>query len=64
MLKLMSSKTLIYIGITVGGGLGGWLGSLMDKGNFFGLWGIILSMVGGILGVWAGYKLGQSMGGE
>lgn len=57
----MSTKTLIYIGITVGGLLGGWLGSLMDHGNPFGAWGLLLSTVGGLAGIWAGYKLGQSI---
>ena len=56
----MSTKTLIYIGITVGGLLGGWLGSMIDQGNPFGLWGILFSAVGGFAGIWAGYKLGSS----
>jgi hypothetical protein len=57
----MSTKTLIYIGIAVGGLIGGYLGSLMDHGNPFGAWGIILSTIGGFAGIWAGYKLGQNL---
>ena len=57
----MSTKTLIYIGITIGGLAGGWLGSMMDHGNPFGLWGILLSTVGGLAGIWAGYKVGTSI---
>ena len=57
----MSTKTLIYIGLTVGGLIGGWLGSMMDHGNPFGAWGIILGTVGGLAGICAGYKAGTSI---
>jgi hypothetical protein len=53
----MSTKTLIYIGITIFGAAGGWLGSLLDHGNIFGIWGILGSMVGGLFGIWVGVKL-------
>jgi hypothetical protein len=53
----MNSRTLIYIGIAVGGGVGSWIGSLLDNGSYFGLWGIVLSTVGGLAGIWAGYKI-------
>ena len=55
-------KLLIWIGITVGGGIGAWLGSMLDKGNFLGLWGILLGGVGSLAGIWAGYKLGKYSG--
>lgn len=57
---LMSTKTLIYIGIAVGGLTGGCLGSLLDGGNIFGFWGIIFGTLGSFAGIWAGYKLGSS----
>lgn len=53
----MSAKTLIYIGITVGGLLGGWIGGMLDGGNMFGAWSIILGAVGSLAGIWAGYKI-------
>ena len=56
----METKTYIWIGITVGGALGGFLGALLDHGNAFGAWGILLSGVGSLLGIWAGFKLGNS----
>ena len=56
---LYNMKLMIWIGMTVGGLLGGWLGSLLDNGNFFGAWGIIGSTIGGILGVWIGYRIGR-----
>lgn len=52
-------KLMIWIGITVGGIAGGWLGSLADGGNILGLWGIIGSTIGSLVGLWAGYKLSQ-----
>jgi len=53
---------LIYLGITVGGALGGWLGSLLDHGNMLGGWSLTLGAVGSFVGIWAGYKAGQSFG--
>ena len=53
-------KLFIWIGLTAGGILGGWLGSLLDHGNGFGVWSILLSGVGSIVGIWAGYKLYQN----
>lgn len=49
-------KTLIWIGITVGGLVGGWLGAMLDHGNYLGGWSIMLSLVGSLAGVWVGYK--------
>lgn len=57
----MSSKTLIYICLTIGGLIGGYLGSLMDHGNILGLWGLLFTTIGGFLGIWAGFKLGQNL---
>jgi hypothetical protein len=54
-------KTLIYIGIVVGGLIGGYVGSLLDGGNPFGVWGILLGAVGSFAGIWAGYKLGKGI---
>ena len=55
----METKRLIYLGIFIGSGLGSWIGSALDHGNFFGVWGIVLGGVGALLGVWGGYKLGN-----
>jgi hypothetical protein len=53
-------KLMIWIGIFVGGTLGGWLGAAMfDHGNWLGGWSILLSGLGSILGVWLGYKIGK-----
>ena len=53
----MESKTYIWIGLTAGGLIGGGIGSLLDRGNMLGLWSLLLSTIGGIAGIWAGYKL-------
>ncbi len=55
----METKKLIYIGLTVGGIGGGYLGSLLDHGNALGLWSLFLGTIGGFVGIWAGYKLGN-----
>jgi hypothetical protein len=53
-------KMLIWVGITVGGLIGGWLGGVLDHGNMLGAWSILLGGVGSIAGLWAGYKIGQN----
>jgi uncharacterized membrane protein YfcA len=55
-------KLLIFIGITVFGTLGSWLGAALDHGNWFGAASLLLGTVGSLLGVWAGYKLSQNIG--
>jgi len=55
-------KLFIWIGIAVGGTLGSWLGALMDHGNWFGGWSILLSLVGSIAGLWIGVKLAKNYG--
>ncbi len=58
----MTTKTLVYLGIALGGLTGGWLGSFIDNGNPFGLWGILFSTIGGLIGIWLGYKIGTAAG--
>jgi hypothetical protein len=55
----MNTKALIWIGITVGSIVGGYLGGLLDHGNILGGWSIIGGTIGSILGIWAGYKLSR-----
>lgn len=56
----METKTYIWIGIFVGGIVGGIVGSWLDHGNGFGLWSILLSGVGSIVGIIAGYKFSNT----
>lgn len=56
----MNQKTIIYLFIALFGGAGSWLGSLLDNGNLFGMWGIIGATVGGLIGIWAAVRLTSS----
>jgi hypothetical protein len=53
-------KSLIYIGITVGGIIGGYIPVLFgqDGLSFASLLG---GTIGSFAGLWAGYKIGQNM---
>ncbi|MGH7241608.1 MAG: hypothetical protein ACREGB_04910 [Candidatus Saccharimonadales bacterium] len=53
-------KLFIFISVTVGGVLGGWLGSLLDHGNGLGGWSILLSTIGSFVGIWAGVKAAKN----
>ncbi len=55
-------KLMIFIGITLFGTLGGWLGAMLDHGNWFGGWSILLGAIGSFFGIWVGYKVGQNAG--
>ena len=55
----MYMKLAIGVGVTAGSIMGGWLGSLLDAGSTFGFWGIIGSLIGGLFGIYAGYKFAQ-----
>lgn len=56
----METKTFIWIGVIVGGLIGGTLGGILDHGNMLGLWSILFSGVGSVIGIFVGYKLGNS----
>jgi hypothetical protein len=56
----MSLKRLCYIGAIVGSGIGGYVPVLWG-GSMLSLSGFLLSMAGGIAGIWAGYRIGQSL---
>ena len=56
----MNSKRLIWIGAIVGSTVGGMLPALW-KGSMLSIWGFVLSTVGGIVGIWAGWKLSQNL---
>jgi len=53
-------KTLIWVGITVGGLVGSWLGAIPDHGNWLGGWSILGGAVGSLVGIWAAYKVGKN----
>jgi hypothetical protein len=53
---------MIFIGITIVGTIGSWLGALVDHGNWLGVWSIILGGAGSFAGIWVGYKAGRYLG--
>jgi uncharacterized membrane protein YeaQ/YmgE (transglycosylase-associated protein family) len=52
-------KAMIFVGITIGGIVGGWIGSLLDHGNSLGGWSLLLGTVGSLVGIWVVIKYGQ-----
>lgn len=55
----MNSKSLIWIGVTVGSTLGSLVPSLWGAG-FLSFSSVLLTAVGGFTGLWFGYKLSDS----
>jgi predicted MFS family arabinose efflux permease len=54
-------KFLINFGMMVGTLIGGYVPAFWG-GSMFSILGIILSVLGGILGIWSGYRLSQALG--
>ncbi len=54
----MSKKALIWIGLTIGSAVGGYLPVLWG-GGLISFSSVILSAIGGIVGIWLGYRFGE-----
>jgi hypothetical protein len=54
----MKAKTLIMIGMVVGSTIGGYLPTLWGDGGLS-LASVFLGGVGGLAGIWAGYKISR-----
>lgn len=54
-------KTFVWIGVAVGSTIGSFLPMLWG-GSAFSMSSVLLSGVGGALGVWGGYTTGKYMG--
>ncbi|MFO0920842.1 MAG: hypothetical protein U0451_04190 [Candidatus Saccharimonadales bacterium] len=51
-------KTTLYLCAGVGGVIGAYIPSLLGgKGGMFSFWGLLGSLIGGLAGIWIGYKL-------
>jgi len=59
----MTTKTMVWIGLFVGSSIGGYLPSLFGAGAFSG-WSIFGSTLGGVVGIWGGYRFGVNNFGE
>jgi hypothetical protein len=55
------TKMFIWLGLFVGSTLGG-LVPMLWGGDLLSVAGIVLSMIGGVVGIFAGYKLAQAVG--
>jgi hypothetical protein len=54
------NKTIMYLFITIGGGIGAYLPTLFGADGLS-LWSVLGSTVGGLLGIWAAVKVSQNM---
>ena len=54
----MSRKVLIWIGLTIGSAVGGYLPTVWG-GDLISFSSVILSAIGGIVGIWLGYRFGE-----
>ena len=54
----MNLRGLYYVGAGIGGALGSFLPLLWGAGELS-LWSIILSGLGGLLGIWVVYRLAR-----
>lgn len=52
---------MIYLGVFIGGFIGGYIPALWGA-DVFSIWSLSLGTIGGFLGIWIGYKVGQNMG--
>ena len=54
----MSQKAVIMTLMTLGSIIGGYVPALFGA-DAFSFWGLITSAIGGIAGIWVGYKISQ-----
>jgi len=54
----MESKSLIWIVMFVGSSIGGTI-PLLWGDNFLSITSVLLTAIGGILGIWLGWKISQ-----
>ena len=54
----MNSRFVIMAALTVGSVVGSYLPTLWGAG-FFSMWSVLLGGIGGLVGIWVGYKLSR-----
>ncbi len=57
-LYVMSRKSLIFWGMTIGSLVGGYIPTLWGA-SILSMSGILLSGIGGFVGIWVGYRFGE-----
>ncbi len=55
----MQSRSLVWIGLTVGSTIGGLIPELWGA-SFLSLSSVFLTAVGGIAGIWLGFQISQN----
>lgn len=53
---------MVWGGMFVGSAIGGFLPTLWGDNSFFSFSGVVLTAVGGMAGIYIGFKLGRMMG--
>lgn len=51
-------RKIIWLGLFVGSTVGGFIPSLWGAG-MFSFWGVIFTALGGIAGIWVGYRMSE-----
>lgn len=54
---MFMNKTIMYLSISIFGGLGGYLPSLLGDNSLLSGWAIVGSTLGGFFGIYIAYKL-------
>lgn len=52
----MSLKSYVWLGLSIGGIVGGIIGAWLDHGNALGAWSVLIGSVGSLVGIWLGYR--------
>ncbi len=55
----MSATVLVYIGMTIGSVIGGYIPTLFGAG-LLSFTSLVSSSIGAIVGIWVGYKLSKA----
>ncbi len=52
-------KTAVYVGAGIGGFIGGLIPVLFGDTSFMSSWSILTSLIGGLVGIYLGYKVAK-----
>ncbi len=56
------NKTILWLSITIFGGIGGWLPSLLGDSSMLSGWAILGSTIGGVFGIFAAKYISDYVG--
>ncbi len=59
--KKMSAKKLVWIGFFLGSTVGGMIPSMWGA-DMLSISGFVWSFIGGVAGIWAGYRIAKNLG--